>query len=170
MLYPVYVHIGDKTHSHGITIPDLPGCFSYADTWEELPHAAQEAAERYCDGKELEIPTPTSLEKLAQNPAYHGGVWMLVEIDTSKLHPLSGGTPAAAPRLLESPEEHPEKMQEREEAGQAKALVDTEHAKVEVRLPDDLLKIIDEYAASHNLTRSAVLARAALNLMTKTGN
>jgi predicted RNase H-like HicB family nuclease len=166
MLFPVYVHIGDKTHSHGITIPDLPGCFSYADSWEELPHAAQEAAERYCEGQELEIPTPTSLDKLAQNPAYYGGVWMLVEIDTSKLHPVPGGTPSTAPRLLESHQES-HKVQEPENADQAKEVVDPEHPKIEVMLPDDLLKIIDEYAASHHLTRSAVLARAALNLMTK---
>ncbi len=27
MLYPVYVHMGDEDHAHGITIPDFPGCF-----------------------------------------------------------------------------------------------------------------------------------------------
>jgi len=31
MLYPVYVHLGDETHAHGVTIPDFPGCFSAAD-------------------------------------------------------------------------------------------------------------------------------------------
>ena len=45
MLYPVYVHPGDEAHAHGITIPDFPGCFSAADSWEELPSMIQEAAE-----------------------------------------------------------------------------------------------------------------------------
>ena len=32
MLYPVYVHIGDADHAHGVTFPDFPGCFSAALT------------------------------------------------------------------------------------------------------------------------------------------
>jgi predicted RNase H-like HicB family nuclease len=45
MLFPVYVHVGDKDHAHGVTIPDLPGCFSAADEWEDLPRMVQEAVE-----------------------------------------------------------------------------------------------------------------------------
>lgn len=37
MMYPVYVHIGDDTHAHGVTVPDFPGCYSAADNWDELP-------------------------------------------------------------------------------------------------------------------------------------
>ena len=36
MLYPVYVHVGDKKHAHGIEFPDFPGCFSAADDWQEI--------------------------------------------------------------------------------------------------------------------------------------
>ena len=85
MLYPVYLHVGDETHAHGITIPDFPGCFSAADTLEELPRLIQEAAEVYFEGEGMDIPPPTPLERLEQDPNYQGGVWKLVDIDTLKL-------------------------------------------------------------------------------------
>lgn len=44
MLYPVYIHVGDETHAHGVIFPDFPGCFAAADTWEELPAMIQEAS------------------------------------------------------------------------------------------------------------------------------
>ena len=85
MLYPAYVHLGDDKHAHGVTIPDFPGCFSAADEWEDLPHMIQEAAEVYFEGEDIPVPAPTSLEQLAANPEYQGGVWLLVDIDLAKL-------------------------------------------------------------------------------------
>ncbi len=85
MLYPVYVHMGDETHVHDVTIPDFPGCFSAADEWNDLPAMIQEAIELYCEGEDMPIPMPTPLEKLALDPAYSGGVWLLVDVDVSKL-------------------------------------------------------------------------------------
>jgi predicted RNase H-like HicB family nuclease len=84
MLYPVYIHVGDEKHAHGVVFPDFEGCFSAADTWEELPAAVQEAAEAYFyDG--ATVPPPSALEELTRNPAYTGGVWLLADIDTSRL-------------------------------------------------------------------------------------
>jgi len=85
MLYPVYVHLGDEQHAHGVTIPDFPGCFSAADEWEDLPRMINEAIDLYCEGEDMTIPVPTPLEKLAANPDYMGGVWLLVEVDASRL-------------------------------------------------------------------------------------
>jgi predicted RNase H-like HicB family nuclease len=85
MLYPVYVHLGDSGHAHGVTMPDFPGCFSAADDWQDLPHMVQEAVEVWCVGEDLELPDPTALEKLASNGEFSGGVWMLIEIDVTKL-------------------------------------------------------------------------------------
>ncbi len=85
MLYPAYVHVGDDQHAHGVTIPDFPGCFSAADEWEDLPRMIQEAAEVYFEGEDIPVPAPTSLEQLAANPEYQGGVWLLVDIDLAKL-------------------------------------------------------------------------------------
>ncbi|HRY15402.1 MAG: type II toxin-antitoxin system HicB family antitoxin [Candidatus Competibacteraceae bacterium] len=85
MLYPVYVHLGDETHAHGVTIPDFPGCFSAADRWEDLPANIQEAIEVWCEGEDIALPTPTSLESLIKQPDYQDGVWMLIDIDLARL-------------------------------------------------------------------------------------
>lgn len=85
MLYPVYIHLGDKDHAHGVTVPDFPGCFSAADDWQGIPKAVQEALEVYCDGEKTALPVPTPLEDLAASPDYQGGVWLLLDIDTTTL-------------------------------------------------------------------------------------
>ena len=86
MLYPLYVHVGDAKHAHGVTFPDFPGCFAAADEWEDLPRAVQEAVEsHFADGDET-VPQPTALEQLASDPEYQGGVWMLFDIDISRIN------------------------------------------------------------------------------------
>lgn len=85
MLYPVYIHLGDAGHAHGVTFPDFAGSYSAADSWDDLPAAIQEAAEAHFAGEEGPIPLPTPLEKLVSNPDYQGGVWMLADIDISKV-------------------------------------------------------------------------------------
>lgn len=73
MLYAVYVHLGDEGHAHGVTIPDFPGCFSAADSWEDLPGKIQEAVELYFEGEDLEVPRPTPLEELARGRSMKAG-------------------------------------------------------------------------------------------------
>ena len=73
------------THAHGVTIPDFPGCYSAADSWDELPAKIQEAIEVYCEGEDMDIPVPTSLEVLTAQPEYRDGVWLLVDVDASQL-------------------------------------------------------------------------------------
>ena len=85
MLYPVYIHLGDEDHAHGVTIPDFPGCFSAADDWQDLPKMVQEAIELWCEGQNLALPKPTALDILVNNPDYADGVWMLMEVDVSTL-------------------------------------------------------------------------------------
>jgi len=81
--------MGDENHAHGVTIPDFPGCFSAADDWQDLPRMIQEAIELWCEGQELALPKPTSLENLANNSEYNGGIWLLIDIDASKLETKS---------------------------------------------------------------------------------
>ncbi len=89
MIYPVYVHIGDDTHAHGVTIPDFPGCFAAADTWDVLPKAVQEAIELYCEDEDMTMPIPTSLDQLVSDPDYVDGIWLMVDIDLSQINPRS---------------------------------------------------------------------------------
>jgi predicted RNase H-like HicB family nuclease len=88
MLYPVYIHLGDATHAHGVSFPDFKGCYSAADTWEELPAQIQEAVEtHFMDGEP--VPTPSKIEHLSTQAEYQNGVWMLANIDLSKLNTKS---------------------------------------------------------------------------------
>ncbi|RDU96264.1 type II toxin-antitoxin system HicB family antitoxin [Trinickia dinghuensis] len=86
MLYPLYVHVGDAKHAHGVTFPDFPGCFAAADEWEDLPRAVQEAVESHFSDVDEIVPEPTPLEQLAHDPQYDGGVWMLFDIDLSRIN------------------------------------------------------------------------------------
>jgi len=70
ILYPGYVHLGDERHAYGVTLPDFPGYFSAANSWEELSAKIQEAVELYFEGENLDISKPTPLEKLARHPDY----------------------------------------------------------------------------------------------------
>lgn len=93
MLYPVYVHPGDAAHSHGVEVPDFPGCFSAADDWQDLPRMVQEAVEVWCQGEDMDLPEPTALEELAANTDFSGGVWMLIDVDVSSLEVRSNQKP-----------------------------------------------------------------------------
>ena len=68
-----------------MTIPDFPGCFSAADEWQDLPRMIQEAIELWCEGQQLTLPKPSALEDLINNPEYTEGVWLLIDVDISKL-------------------------------------------------------------------------------------
>ena len=85
MIYPAFVHLGDEQHAHGVTLPDFDGCFSAADSYADIPIKIQEALELHFEGENLEIPTPSEIGQLETTGQYSGGVWMLVDIDISKL-------------------------------------------------------------------------------------
>lgn len=86
MLYPVYVHTGDAQHAHGVTFPDFPGCFCAADDWAGLPAAIQEAVQAHFHGEGAQaVPAPTALETLAADPQYRDGVWLLADVDLSRI-------------------------------------------------------------------------------------
>lgn len=43
MFYPIAIEAGDDTHAYGVTVPDLPGCFSAGDTLDDAIANAKEA-------------------------------------------------------------------------------------------------------------------------------
>jgi predicted RNase H-like HicB family nuclease len=100
MLYPIYIHVGDEKHAHGIEFPDFPGCFSASDDWQDINRMAQEAVECHMSGENLPVPAPTALEKLVADPKYAGGVWMLVDLDVSRIDPAPQRVNVSLPRFL----------------------------------------------------------------------
>ena len=87
MRYPVVVH-KDPDSDYGVTVPDLPGCFSAGETMDEALTQVVEAIEGHLEGLLMDgepMPPPKSIEFHRNNPAYTDGIWALVTIDLSKL-------------------------------------------------------------------------------------
>jgi predicted RNase H-like HicB family nuclease len=83
MKYAVVVHHGKGT-AYGVTVPDLPGCFSAGDTFDEALDNAAEAIELHMEGlleEGLEIPRSSKIEQHFENPDYAEGTWGFVEFD-----------------------------------------------------------------------------------------
>lgn len=87
MLYPIVIH-KDPESSFGVTVPDLPGCFSAGDTLDEALRMSQEAIELHIEGL-LEdndaVPIPHSIDEHQKSTEFQGGIWALVDVDLDKL-------------------------------------------------------------------------------------
>ncbi len=102
MRYPVVIH-KDTDTDYGVTIPDLPGCFSAGDTIDDALVEAVEAIECHIEGLLLDgepIPTPKSIEFHQNNPDYSDGIWALVAVDLSKLSGKSKRVNITVPERL----------------------------------------------------------------------
>ena len=87
MRYPVVIH-KDPESDYGVTVPDLPGCFSAGGTMDEALQEVVEAIETHLEGMLLDgesVPAPKAIEDHQSNPDYAGGVWALVTVDITKL-------------------------------------------------------------------------------------
>lgn len=86
MRYPVVLHTDDGVR-YGVTVPDLPGCFSAGDTLDEALESAREAIDLQLEGLTQEggeVPVARSVAQHQSNPHLAGGTWALVEVDASK--------------------------------------------------------------------------------------
>lgn len=87
MQFPVVLH-KDAASGYGLTVPDLPGCFSVGDTPEEAIGSAHEAVACHVEGLLMDgesIPEKSCLEAHQANADYAGGIWALVDVDLAKL-------------------------------------------------------------------------------------
>lgn len=87
MNYPIAIH-KDLDSDYGVTIPDLPGCFTAGETLEEAVAMAKDAIHTHVAGLLLDgdpIPSPGLLAEHQANPDYAGAVWMLVPVDLGKI-------------------------------------------------------------------------------------
>lgn len=87
MNYPVVIH-KDKHSDYGVTVPDLPGCFSAGETMEEVLENVCEAILCHAEGLMMDgetVPQPTSIENHRNNEMYADGIWALVTVDLSKI-------------------------------------------------------------------------------------
>ena len=88
MLYPVAVEAGDAKHAFGVVVPDLPGCFSAGDTFEEALVNAREAIELHVEGlldAGEQVPAPSQVDKLVADPDLKGFVWAFIDVPAEAL-------------------------------------------------------------------------------------
>jgi predicted RNase H-like HicB family nuclease len=103
--YSIVIHKNRKS-DYGVTVPDLPGCFSAGATLDEAIAMAREAIELHLEGlieEELPIPDPKPIEQHQRNPDFAGGIWAVVEIDPRNLRTRARRINVTLPeRVLES--------------------------------------------------------------------
>lgn len=120
----------DNGMSYGVTVPDLPGCFSAGDTLDEAIEMAREAIDLHCEGlfeASLDIPAPRPLSEHLTNPDLVEAIWAIVEVDVRKYF--------------------------------------YKQVRINISLPEGLIRDIDDYARAHHMTRSGFLAKAAQEAM-----
>lgn len=86
MRFPIVLHTDDGIR-YGVTVPDLPGCFSAGDTFEDALESATEAIDLHLEGlveDGNEVPVPRSVTEHRNNPEFADGVWAIVDVDVSR--------------------------------------------------------------------------------------
>ncbi len=87
MQYSVVVH-KDVGSDFGVTVPDLPGCFSAGQTFVEALESVKEAISCHLEGLLMDrapIPERATMELHQANRDFRGGAWATVDVDVSKL-------------------------------------------------------------------------------------
>ena len=87
MNYPIVIH-KDRRSDYGVTVPDLPGCFTAGRTLDEALAMAREAIELHLEGlieQGQEVPRPGALEDYRDDPRYKSGTWAVVSIAPADL-------------------------------------------------------------------------------------
>jgi len=86
MQFPIVLHSDDGLH-YGVSVPDLPGCFSGGEGVEDALASVREAIDLHLEGlieDGGDIPLPGSITRHRDNPDFAGGLWALVDVDTSR--------------------------------------------------------------------------------------
>lgn len=102
MRFPVVLHSDDGVR-FGVTVPDLPGCFSAGDTFDEALDSVREAIDLHLEGLTEDggtIPAPCAISAHRANPDFADGVWALVEVDVSRFDGRAEKINITLPRRL----------------------------------------------------------------------
>lgn len=90
MRYPIVIERGSDTQAFGVIVPDLPGCFSAGDTFNEAIDNAQEAMTLWIEDA-LDncnaVPKPSDLDTLRATGRWSGPewIWGFVDVDPAIL-------------------------------------------------------------------------------------
>lgn len=83
MRFAIVVH-KDEGSSYGVTVPDLPGCFSGGDTLDDAFGAVREAILLHLEGMLADgepLPRTIPIQSHIKNEDYRNGIWGFVDVD-----------------------------------------------------------------------------------------
>ena len=124
--YIAVVHKDPKS-DFGVSFPDFPGCITAGTTIDEAKDMANDALSLHVKGlleDGEDIPSPSKLEDIMENPDYSDSVAILV-VSVSEAKPRS--------------------------------------VRVNITVPEDMLRKIDNIAKQRGMSRSSFLVNAAQN-------
>lgn len=89
MKYPIAIEPGSGATAWGVVVPDLPGCFSAADTGiDQAIENTKEAIAAWIEASIANgesIPKPSSITDLQKTGEYDGWIWAIVEVDPASI-------------------------------------------------------------------------------------
>ncbi len=102
MKYPVAIQ-KDEDSCYGVTVPDIPGCFSAGESLDEAMNNVQEAIAGHLeilaeDG--VLAPKPSTVDDHIKNDEFAGTTWAYVDVDVSAFLGKSEKATVTLPKLL----------------------------------------------------------------------
>lgn len=102
MRFPIVLHTDDSVH-YGVTVPDLPDCFSAGDSIENALECVKEAIDLHLEGLTDDgddVPLPLPIAQHINNPDYAGGIWAVIDVDVSRFDGRSEKINITVPRRV----------------------------------------------------------------------
>ena len=93
----------DDGSRYGVTVPDLPGCFSAGDSVEDALDSVKEAIDLHAetlieDG--IDIPLAQPIARHQANPDFAQGIWAVVDVPVERYFGPAEKLNITLPRLL----------------------------------------------------------------------
>ena len=88
MYYPIVIEPGSDETAFGVIVPDITGCFSAGDSFDEAIHNAEDAIllqlEEYLE-RGMPVPSPSQDVASLRDQFDSSWVWALAHVDLDKL-------------------------------------------------------------------------------------
>lgn len=103
MKFIIAIEPRTESSAFGVSVPDLPGCFSAGDTLDKAVDNAREAIDLWCETVIEEggdVPVAKTLAEHQADPDFAGWIWAVVEVPVERYFGPSEKLNITLPRLL----------------------------------------------------------------------
>jgi predicted RNase H-like HicB family nuclease len=102
MRYPLAIH-KDEDSCYGVTVPDIPGCFSAGETIDEAIENAKEAINAHLEifaEDKIFAPVASKIEDIQDDPVFADATWYLADVDVSAFLGKTEKASVTLPKLV----------------------------------------------------------------------